>query len=87
MHSESSSAWVLSRVNVGAHLAIDRLDGGAAQKPVAEGDAVAAEVHEGAAAGAVDVPEPFAVRAEMFFALLDEIDFSEGAGIGHFFRL
>ena len=45
-----------------------------------------AQVHEGAAAGAIDVPEPLAVRAEMLFALFDEIDFSEGAGIGHFFR-
>ena len=47
---------------------------------------MAAEVHEGAAAGAIDVPEPFAVRAKMLFALFDEIDFSESAGIGHFFR-
>ncbi len=77
----------LVAVNVGAHLAIDRLDGGAIEEPVAEGDAVAAEVHEGAAAGAIHVPEPLAVRAEMLFALLDEIDFAEGAGVGHFFRL
>ena len=46
---------------------------------------MAAEVHERAAAAAIDVPEPFAVRAEMFFALLDEINFAEGAGVGHFF--
>src|ERR1700722_4013013 len=74
-----------SGVDVGAHLAVDGFDGRAAEEPIGEGDTVAAEIHERAAAAAIDVPEPFAVRAEMLFALLDEINFAEGAGVGHFF--
>ena len=73
-------------MNVSAHLAIDRFDGRAAKEPVAEGDAVTAQVHEGAAAGPIHVPEPLAVRTEVLFALFHEIDFSEGAGVGHLFR-
>src|SRR5207245_2767481 len=67
-----------------AHLAIDGLDRGAPEKKVAEGDAVAAEIHECTPAGTVYIPEPRAVRAEMFFALFDEIDFSERGGVSHF---
>src|SRR5260370_35010563 len=74
-------------MNVGAHLAIDGFDWRAPEKKIADGDAVAAEIHERAAAGAIDVPKPGAVRAKMLFALLDEIDFSERAGGGHFLGL
>src|SRR4029077_5114748 len=73
-------------VNVGAHLAVNRFEGRAAEKKVTEGDAVAAEIHERATAGAIHVPKPGAVRAEMLFALLDEINFAERAGVSHFLR-
>ena len=72
-------------VNVSAHLAVNGFDWRASQKKIAEGDAVAAEIHQRAASGAIDVPEPRAVRAKVFFALFDEIDFCEGPGIRHFF--
>src|SRR5713101_7932394 len=71
-------------MNVGAHLAIDRFDWRAPEEKVAKGNAVAAEIHERATAGTIDVPEPRAVRTKMFFALLHEINFSESAGVGHF---
>ncbi len=74
-------------VNVGAHLAVNGFNGRAAEKKIAEGDAVAAEVHERAAAGAIDVPKPGAVRAKMLFTLFDEINFSERAGVRHFLGL
>src|ERR1700683_439432 len=83
--TQSGSASGFVCVDVGAHLAVDGFDRRAAEEPVGEGDAVAAEVHQRAAAAAVDVPEPVAVRGEMFFALLDEINFAEGTGVGHFF--
>src|SRR6185312_9320323 len=62
-------------------------DCGAAKKPVAKRDSVAAEVHQRAAAGALHIPEPIAVRAEVLFTLLDEVDLAEAALIGHFFGL
>src|SRR4029077_3394141 len=64
--------------------AIDGLNRGAAEEKIAEGDAVAAEVHERATAGAIHVPKPGAVRAEMLFALLDEVHFAERTGVRHF---
>ena len=48
---------------------------------------VTAQVHECAATGAIHVPEPRAMRTEMFLALFHQINFPEGAGIRHFFRL
>jgi hypothetical protein len=45
---------------------------------------MAPEIHQRAAARAIYIPEPLAVRAEVLLALLHEVNFSEGAGVGHF---
>ena len=74
----------LVAVNVGAHLAVDRLDWRAAEEPIAKRDTVAAQVHQCATAGAIHVPKPRAVRPEMLFALFDQIDLAKCAGIRHF---
>src|SRR5258708_26555072 len=58
-------------VNVGAHLAIDGFDWRAPEEKVTKGDAVTAEVHERAAAGAIHVPDPRAVWAEVFSPFLN----------------
>ena len=76
--------FCLIAVNVRAHLTVNSLDWRASQEPVAKRDAVTAEVHERAAARTIHVPEPETVRPEMFFALLDEMNFAERAGIRHF---
>src|SRR5258708_20799167 len=58
-------------VNVGAHLAINGFYWGASEEKITKGDAVTAEVHERAAAGAIHVPEPRAVWAEVFSPFLN----------------
>ena len=60
---------------------------GAVEEPAAERDAVAAHVHEDAAARARDVPEPVGVRPEVLLALLDEVDLAEGAFPRHLLGL
>src|SRR5208283_3533260 len=52
----------LIAVNVGAHLAVDGLDCGTPQEPIAERDSMTSHVHPDAAAGAFHIPEPRAVR-------------------------
>src|SRR6266404_752066 len=71
-------------VNVGTHLTVDGLNWRTSEEPIAKGDAVTAEVHQRAAAGTIHIPEPGAVRTKVLFALLDEIDLSECAGVRHF---
>ena len=74
-------------MDIGGEVSVDGFDCGAAQEPITEGDAVAAEIHECAATGFVHIPEPGAVWTEVFFALLDEIDFAESALVGHLLGL
>jgi hypothetical protein len=72
-------------VYVGAHMAENAPDFGSAEEPVTEGDAVTSHVHKNAAAGAIDIPEPGGVRAEVFLGLFDEVDLAESAFVGHLF--
>src|SRR5262249_33976802 len=74
-------------VDVGTHLTVNGFNGRTAEKPVAECDAVTAEVHQRATAGTINVPEPGAMRAKVFLTLFDEVNFSERARVGHFFGL
>ena len=48
---------------------------------------MATEVHQRAAAGLIDVPEPVGVRARVLLRLFDEVNAAEGPFIGHLFRL
>ena len=48
---------------------------------------MAAQVHQRAAAGLLDVPEPVGVRAGVLLALLDEVDVAERALVRHLLRL
>src|SRR6266700_3097864 len=73
-------------VNVGAHLAVHRLDRGTPKEPVAESNPVATEIHKRAAAAVIHIPEPWSMRSKMLFALLHEMDFADGAIIRHFSR-
>ena len=74
-------------VNVGAHLAVHRLDRGTPEEPVAESNPVATEIHERAAAAAIYIPEPWSMWSKMLFALFHEMDFAERAIIRHFLCL
>src|SRR5690349_666152 len=58
-----------------------------AEEPPAKGDAMAAEIHERAAAGLLDVPEPVGVRTVVLLTLLHEMDATEGALVRHLLRL
>ena len=54
-------------------------DGVAAQHPAEPPERVAAHVHQHAAAGLVDVPEPVAVRARVLLQLLQHVDVADRA--------
>ena len=76
-----------TRVHLGRHLRVHALHLRLAEEPPAERDAVAAEVHDGAAARLFDVPEPVGVRAGVLLALLHEMNASERALVRHLLRL
>src|SRR5262249_48046544 len=74
-------------VELGAHLAINTPHRRAIEEPPAEGDAMAAHVHERAAARPAHVPEPGAMRARVAFTLLHQMDASEGPLLRHLLGL
>ena len=74
-------------MNVDAQLAIDRCDWRTPEKPIGESDSMATKIHQRATTRAIHIQKPITVWTEMFFALFDEMDFSERPGVGHFFRL
>src|SRR3989442_10634602 len=68
------------------HVRVHAFDLGFAEEPPAKGDTVTAEVHDRAAAGLFDVPEPGRVRAGVLLALLDEVHAAERPFVRHLFR-
>ena len=72
----------LVAVHERAELGVDGFDRGVAEDPAAVGDGVAAHVHEHAAAGALDVPEPVCVGAVVAFELADVVDVAESTFVG-----
>ena len=48
---------------------------------------MAAQVEQGASADSLHIPKPLCMGAKVFLALLDQVHFAEGAGVGHFLRL
>ena len=68
-------------------LRVHALDLRLAEEPPAESDAVAAEIHDRTTARLCDVPEPGRVWAGVLLALLDQMDTTERAFVGHLFRL
>ena len=60
--------------------------GGLAVDPAGELDAVAAHVHQHAAARPLGIPEPVGVRAEVLLALADQVHRAERALVGELLR-
>ena len=83
----SSSPCVRCALHLRRELRVHALHFRLAEEPPAERDAVAAEVHERAAARLLDVPEPVGVRAGVLLALLHEMDAPERAFVRHLLRL
>ena len=71
------------RIHLGRKLRIHTLYSWLAEEPPAEGDTVATQVHERAAARLLDVPEPVGVRSRVLLALLYQVDSPEGAFVRH----
>src|SRR6266481_6863987 len=74
-------------IHLGRELRVHTLYFLLAEEPPAEGDAMTAEVHEGAAAGLLDIPEPVGVRARVLLGLFHEMNAAESAFIRHLLRL
>src|SRR6202044_1048549 len=60
---------------------------GPAEKPIGEGDTMAAQIEQCPATRALYIPEPLRMRTEVLLALLNQMHFAEGARVCHFLRL
>ena len=69
-------------VHEGAQLGCRRLGRGLVVDPAGELDAVAAHVHEHSAAGALGIPEPVRMRAEVLLALAHQVHRPQRALVG-----